>query len=368
MHYFYTELNFLDIAKEICADKNNKIFLILGEYKQGKTSALNLIQKYISDNTIITGEKITLSRSDDPLLGTTDFFPFISYLAENENINFAKLKAKARIVFKNVNKVTQIIDELVNAKSTYSAMYNAAEIAILEDLEKITHRGASVFFCDDIDKWDDASQSFIKKLMMDTHNRWIKKSIFILTATDKDIAKSLLPDVYNREDKKEFTLSNLSIAAVRTYLRTINCDLNIDELYEITRGNLGETLEFIEYFRQVGNIAIFKNIQVDLEKQIKNQIHSTQALTAAMNVSAEEDTNSTLDMINRSSIIGEKFRRDLLLEFTPAKEAFSRCLTYAIKSGIYGQMQRDILFVYNSIYKRLNEINKNTPFCYITTN
>lgn len=86
MHYFYSELNFLGIAEAICADKNNKIFLILGEYKQGKSSALNLIQKYISDNKIIMGEKITLSQSDDPLLGATDFFPFISYLAERMKV------------------------------------------------------------------------------------------------------------------------------------------------------------------------------------------------------------------------------------------------------------------------------------------
>ena len=356
----YLQLGFDKIAQSICNSKDKKCFVIIGEYKQGKTALLEHIKNHLLNVETRLGKIIPLSKCPDPILCVEEYSPYVQFISNNEDLQSKRAQAYVQAVGGDFGKLSKRIVKLLNVRSIYSKLYNATETTLLEDLEKITNRCPAVFICDDVDKWDWASIGLLKKLMEDTSTNWVKNSTFIFSVTSSDETLKLLDIENNRDIFEIFRLSNLSKTATENYAKAVNSHINCDELFAFTKGNLGETYELIEYFNQVGDTAIFKNIQEMLRNKIKDQISRQYEYDAKTNKQLiQQEANSTINIINRSSIIGERFQRAILQELSQEEDSFAKYLSYILSSGIYGQQKTELYFTYSMVYKRLHEYNQN---------
>ena len=356
----YLQLGFDKIAQRICKAKDKKCFVIIGEYKQGKTALLEYIKNYVLNVEPRLGKVIPLNKCPDPILCVEEYSPYVQFISNNQDLYSKRAQAYIQAVGGNFGKLSKTIVKLFNVKSIYSKLYNATEATLLEDLEKITNRSPAVFICDDVDKWDWASIGLLKKMMKDTSTNWIKHSTFIFSVTSSDETFRILDIENNRDVFEIFRLSNLSKAATIAYAKAVNSHIDCDELFAFTKGNLGETYELIEYFNQVGDTAFYINIQEMLRNKITDQIRQHYDHDSETNKQLiQQESNSTINIINRSSIIGERFQRAILQELSQEEDSFAKYLSYIISSGIYGQQKTELYFTYSLVYKRLHEYNQN---------
>ncbi|MBD5131236.1 MAG: hypothetical protein HDT28_01385 [Clostridiales bacterium] len=354
MEVLYDRLGFNSIANTICNTTDKKQFIILGKYKQGKTTLLNVIQEQLK---ITYPQKyiLKLSVNPDSILGVADYAPFTQFIKYNKNISREQTSLASEIVLKNSNRFAKTFIELINMPDTYPTVYNNTEKSILDDLKRISS-GNGVFICDDVDKWDWMSKALLKKLITEVDCNWISNSTFIIAATNKEDSYDFL-DINERRDRHYvFRLTDLSDADVKEYLERINSRIDYKELYSITGGNFGETVEFAKYFNQPNNKVIYNNIQEYLQDKINTQIANDNNQNG---VDIDYATNQTVEMINCSSIVGERFQRALLKELIEEENSFNNLVSYTLKSGIYGQKRTELYFSYNHIYRRLNEYNQN---------
>ena len=355
METLYKKLGFNNIANTICKTTEKRQFIILGKYKQGKTTVLNIIQ----DSIMATYPQkyiIRLTINPDSILGVADYAPFTQFIKFNKKITQEQTSLASEIVLKNANNLVKTLVELIKMPDIYPTVYNDTEKSILDDLKRISLGSSVVFLCDDVDKWDWMSVVLLKKLMTEIDYNWITGSLFIVTATDSPDAHSIL-DIDKRRDKHYvYKLKNLTNEEVKNYLKRINSPINHEELYNITDGNFGETVEFAKYFNQPNNKEIYNNIQGYLQDKINTQIVHTNNQGSLI---SERETNKTIDLINCSSIVGERFQRAILKELTEEESFFDSLVSYTLKSGIYSFKKTELYFTYNRIYRRLNEYNQN---------
>ena len=354
MDVLYDKLGFNSIAKSICKTIDKKQFIILGTYKQGKTTLLNIIQRHLNA-TCPQKNIIRLSANPDSILGAADYAPFTQFIKLNKNNTQEKISLASEIVLKNSNRFAQTLIELINMPDIYPADYNNSEKSIIDDLKNIASENV-IFLCDDVDKWDWMSRVLLKKLLAETQCAWIKNSIFIVTANNNPDSYSFLDIENHRNRHYVYRLTNLSDDDVKEYLIRINSRIDYNELFNITKGNFGETIEFAKYFNQPNNRSIYNNIQCYLHDIISTQIAH---INNQDSTTTYKETNQTLEMINCSSVVGERFQRALLKELTEEESAFNNLVLYTLKSGIYSQKRTELYFTYNHIYRRLNEYNQN---------
>ena len=327
--------------------------LILGGYKQGKSYTLDEISKIYS--AAPRSHIFRLDIDNNPLIGVNDYIPFINLLNKLENIKLLNLQDRASKTIRTVSKKADIIFTLFDKKSIHSSLFNSSEISILERLSTVVPKNGTItFLCDDVDKWDWASITLINKILMNTDEAlWLHSSNFVFTASSREKVGMIFHNNLDKFGFKTISLKCISKENIIAYLDKYNIEINVEELYEFSEGNIGIIS------------GILENTGIQYIPQEQVQSFLSDKLIKVVNDSKKVE--SILEMVNKSSVVGNSFQRQLLEEISDEdKRLFSEYLGYAKQGKIYDEMQSIIYFKTKNLWSVLYEYNKNNFLYHLT--
>ena len=342
-----------DIIKSIKSSQNSQRMLILGGYKQGKSFSLDVIDKNYSVHR--RSHIFRLDIDNNPLIGVNDYIPFINLLNKLEDLAFLNLKDKASKTIRAVSKKANIILTLFDKKSIHSSLFNSSEISILERLATVMPKtGSKIFLCDDVDKWDWASLTLINKILMNSDETcWLHSSHFVFTASSYDKITKIFQNNLDDFGFKKFSLKCVSKENLKEYLNKYKFDINADELYELSEGNIGIISGILE--KTESQYISRQQIQSFLSDKLIKKINETKKV------------KSTLEMVNKSSVAGKSFHKQLLEEISEEdNRSFLEYLGYAKQVNIYNEMQSIVYFKTENLWSVLHENNKNNFLYHLT--
>lgn len=342
-----------DIIKSIKSPQTPKRMLILGGYKQGKSYSLDIIGKNYSVSR--RSHIFRLDIDNNPLIGVNDYIPFINLLNKQEDLLLLNLKEKASKTIRTLSQKANTILTLFEKKSMHSSLFNSSEISILERLATVVPKtGSKIFLCDDIDKWDWASITLINKILMDSEETsWLHSSRFVFTASSNEKIGKIFQNNLDNFGFKKFSLRRIPKESLRVYLTKYKLDVNVDELYEFSEGNIGIISEVLK--------------KTGVQYVPKEQIQSFLSDKLIKTVNDTKKVESTLEMVNKSSVAGKCFHKRLLEEISEENNrSFSEYLSYAKQGNIYDEMQSVVYFKTENLWSVLHEYNKNNVLYHFT--
>lgn len=287
-----------------------------------------------------------------------DFAPFTRMLVQEEDI--------AKVNYTNIGKpfielipyVGKCISQLMSQKKVYAATFNSVEVELITRLERVIGAMKPVFLCEEIDCWDKASIHFLQKLLTSAFHT--KGYIFICTSSGKD-PETLIKHI---QFDQRFEIGIIAEENMEYVIKTLfhSLELTPDLLRQIHRlsgGNIG-------IIRQLAEL-IGEN---EFDSVNASRVYHDVILHRLRENLSELRYNRAVEMLDKASLIGERFYRNLLqhfLQYNPA--AFTESVGDVINQNILTQDVDVLAFTYRAVWQSFYELNmKNQQFHYELAN
>lgn len=287
-----------------------------------------------------------------------DFAPFTEMLVREENI--------AKVNYTNVGKpfielipyVGKCISQLMSQKKVYAATFNSVEVELITRLERVIGAKKPVFLCEKVDRWDNASIYFLQKLL--TSDFRTKGCIFICTSDSK--GSDIL--IERIQFDQRFEIGTIAEESMEYVIKALfhSLELSPDILQQIHRlsgGNIGIIRQLAELigeneFGSINSSRVYHDVILHRLRENLSELRYKRAV----------------EMLDKASLIGERFYRNLLqhfLQYNPV--AFKECVGDVINQNILTQDVDILAFTYRAVWQSFYELNmKNRQFHYELAN
>lgn len=268
---------------------NENSFIIESEYGSGKTIVLNAISDYLKKNKI---KNFKIYHDEYSLC--QEYNAILNFLNHYKCLDLSKIEFS----LDGIPYVGSILDYFSKKFLTDKRhVTSIIEQTILISLDNLCKNEKEVFLlCEDIDKWDIFSRSFINKLIKKELDLKSINNIRIILTTNKKISL---------EGRQVSYLSSISIENIALICNRLNKQiiLNYDEIDFINTISKGNLRLIIEALNLVSNYD-FKKKSDDYYNMICNRIKKE-----------KDNYLDILSLLQYLSVIGKKSPTKLLEEY-----------------------------------------------------
>ena len=279
--------------------QNERLFVIEGKKRSGKSRVLSILQKSIQDTNIYP-TIIALKGTDDSV---EDYY---SFRTANENSAVsADLTGYLEFITENDNNhiLRSLVYMLSNRKRKLrNSFYNLndIELGILSKIQELSKLGSLYFFIDDYDKLDRGTKKVIDVLLRNCFledDKVFKDCCFFIT----------MPEV--RTLPKYLVFSKIELSVIYTqkdFERYLSLPSDAaSELFKITNGNIGLAVDLVKQIDFTDNTGIFKEFDSLNEAE-------QYAFSESIDMRLVPLEDGVKDLLSKASVIGETFEYQLL--------------------------------------------------------
>lgn len=332
-------------------DNTSASYLIEAPAGRGKHYLLEQLKEYYSAQS---GIRVLHCCPDHTGIDPAwDFAPFTGMLVQEEDI--------AKVNYTNIGKpfielvpyVGKCISQLMAQKKVYAAIFNGVEVELITRLERVIGAMKAVFLCEEIDCWDKASIHFLQKLLTSAFHT--KGCMFICTSASK--GAGLINQI---QFDQRFEIGVITEEDMEYVIKTLfhSLELTPDLLRQIHRlsgGNIGIICQLAELIgeNESGSVNASRVYHDVILHRLRENL-------------SELRYNRAVEMLDKASLIGERFYRKLLQHFLRYDQTvFTESVGDVINQNILTQDVNILAFTYRAVWQSFYDLNmKNRQFHY----
>ena len=319
---------------------------------QGKHYLIEKLSQHFSEKDSLYILRMTAD--DFPVGQKQDFLPFLTMLTTEEKLTAVNMVNLGKSLAELLPYIGKAISKIVNQKKIYPAIYSNVEIELLMRLERMIAHRPVLFFCEEIDRWDQPSIQFLHKLLRCGGDVLGKDVRFICTSCVED--KPLPAGVFDRC----FHLCCVPIDQMDTLWKTLGPQQPVEEgllqrIHLLSGGNIGIMLQLIR--------LVTKN---DAESIYSSCAYRDIMLQRLHILLDELRYDHTVDLLDRASLIGERAYKELLRLFTRYDPVvFSESVEASVSGGVLKAEPASVSFTDHATWQAFHAFNqKNRQFHY----
>lgn len=281
-----------------------------------------------------------------------DFAPFIGMLAKEENLTKVNYTNIGKPFVELIPYVGKCITQLMSQKKVYSATFNNTEVELLSRLGRVTGAVKTVFLCENIDLWDNASLRFLQKLLANPVSA--KNNIFICTSGSNNTESPIKHALFTRCFKIGIIAEADMAYVIKTLFHGINLapDL-LRQIHHLSGGNIGIICQLAELIgeNETGLVNTSRVYHDVILHRLRDNLD-------------EVRYNRAVNLLDKASLIGERVYRKLLqhfLKYNPV--TFTESVSDVVSQNVMTQSLDMLAFTYRAVWKSFYELNaKNRQF------
>lgn len=325
------------INHDILYDMHNSdyaIYKIIGDAGTGKRT----LCEHIADSWIAQtkGHAFYLHASYRQIPEDYSTFKNLITRSKSEKIFFNIFTATLKDIPYLGNSLSTIATEVIESADKKNKLkeYTENEQYIFSAIKKISRNTDVLFICFDYELWDLKSQHVLSNLLKYIKsNSGSKKAFFIFSSENKE------GFLFDTKMQKRY-LNKIQKDDLEEIAKQFNSDIflnrtQIEQLFELTEGNLGLIKESLDLF-QTDSLPISHNFYDIIKKSISNIC---------------DRSEETLDLLKQAAFIGNEMDSRLLKTFaTMAPDLYEQILGEAFKLNYLSETNYTISFVKKYIY------------------
>ena len=325
---------------------------IVASVGQGKHYLIEKLSQYFfkKDGLCV----LRMSANVSPSGQKQDFAPFLAMLTAEEKLTAVNMANWGKSFAELLPYIGKSVSKIVDRKKVYPAIYSNTEIELLMRLERMIAHRPVLLICEEIDRFDQPSAQFLRKLLSCSGDVLGKNVRFICTSCSEG---ALFPaDIFDRC----FHLCCVQMDQMNTLWEILVPRQPVEEellrkIHLLSGGNIGIMLQLIHLV--TGNDA----------DSIYGSCAYRDIMLQRLQILLDEFRyDCAVCLLDRASLIGERSYKELLRLFTKYEPvAFSESIRASVNGGVLQEEPSMVSFTDHATWQAFHAFNqKNQQFHY----